>query len=61
MIKFSEVKLKICTEREMHIKCWLDKGFNKLNKINKKSRFLCMTRLSRRKRSLVSTFVVHIQ
>ena len=22
-----------------YIKCWLDKGFNKLDKINKKSRF----------------------
>ena len=22
-----------------YIKCWLDKGFNKLNKINKKSRY----------------------
>ena len=32
MIELSEVQLKICTLREMHmhfqyIKCWLDKGF----------------------------------
>ena len=44
MIKLSEVQFKICTYREMHmhfqyIKCWLDKGFNKLDKINKKSRY----------------------
>ena len=43
MIKLSEVQFKICTKREMqmhfqYIKCWLDKGFNKLDKINKKSR-----------------------
>ena len=36
--------IQICTYREMHmhfqhIKCWLDKGFNKLDKINKKSRY----------------------
>ena len=24
-----------------YIKCWLDKGFNKLDKINKKSRYFC--------------------
>ena len=48
MIKLSEVQFKICTKREMqmhfqYIKCWLDKGFNKLDKINKKSRiFFCV-------------------
>ena len=41
VIKF---KFKICTLREMHmhyqyIKCWLDKGFNKLDKSNKKFRY----------------------
>ena len=47
MIKLFEVQFKICTLREMHmlfqyIKCWLVKEFNKLDKINKKSRcFLC--------------------
>ena len=42
--KIAEVQFKICTLREMHthfqyIKCWLDKGFNKLDKINEKSRY----------------------
>ena len=40
MIKLSEVQFKICTYREMHmhfqyLKCWLDEGFNKLDKIIK--------------------------
>ena len=44
MINLSEVQFKICTEREMHmhfqyIKCWLDTGFNKLDKIIKKFRY----------------------
>ena len=48
MIKLSvEVQFKICTYRETHIqfqfiKCWLDKGFDKLDKINKTPDIFCV-------------------